>query len=61
MGNSGTGYGDSGGPTFITTGGHTYEISVVSTGDIPCWATSVNERVDTDDAHDFLDPFLALT
>jgi hypothetical protein len=33
---------------------------VVSTGDNPCYATSVNERVDTANAHDFLDPYLAL-
>lgn len=52
---SGTGYGDSGGPTFATIGGTTYVISVVSTGDVPCWATSVNFRVDTADAHEFID------
>jgi secreted trypsin-like serine protease len=60
QGNSGTGYGDSGGPTFLTTSSGTYVISVVSTGDVPCYATSVNERVDTQNAHDFLDPYLAL-
>jgi hypothetical protein len=36
-------------------------ISVVSTGDVPCWATSVNFRVDTADAHSFLDHYLALS
>jgi len=35
-------------------------ISVVSTGDVPCYATSVNERVDTDNAQNFLAPYLAL-
>jgi secreted trypsin-like serine protease len=60
QGNSGTGYGDSGGPTFLTVDGTPYVISVVSTGDVPCWATSVNERVDTENAHAFLDPYLAL-
>jgi secreted trypsin-like serine protease len=60
QGNSGTGYGDSGGPTFVTVGGTQYVISVVSTGDVPCYATSVNERVDTENAHAFLDPYLAL-
>jgi hypothetical protein len=57
---SGTGYGDSGGPTFLTVNGTQYEISVVSTGDGPCYSTSVNERVDTSNAHQFLDPYLAL-
>ena len=52
----GTCYGDSGGPTFL---GDTV-VSVVSTGDVPCWATSVNTRVDTQEAHDFLAPYLAL-
>jgi Secreted trypsin-like serine protease len=60
QGNSGTGYGDSGGPTFLTVGGTPYVISVVSTGDVPCYATSVNQRTDTENAHAFLDPYLAL-
>jgi secreted trypsin-like serine protease len=55
---SGTGYGDSGGPTFLTVNGTQYVISVVSTGDDPCYSTSVNERVDTQNAHAFLDPYL---
>lgn len=59
QGNSGTGYGDSGGPTFLTVDGTQYVISVVSTGDVPCYATSVNERTDTANAHAFLDPYLA--
>jgi secreted trypsin-like serine protease len=57
---AGTGYGDSGGPTFLTVGGTQYVIAVVSTGDVPCKSTSVNERVDTANAHAFLDPYLAL-
>jgi hypothetical protein len=60
QGNSGTGYGDSGGPTFLDTGSGPLIVSVVSTGDVPCWSTSVNTRVDTDDAQDFLAPYLAL-
>jgi secreted trypsin-like serine protease len=60
QGNSGTGYGDSGGPTFLDTGSGPLIVSVVSTGDVPCYATSVNERVDTDNAHDFIDPYLAV-
>jgi len=60
QGNSGTGYGDSGGPTFVDTANGPVIVSVVSTGDGPCYATSVNERVDTSNAHAFLDPYLAL-
>jgi secreted trypsin-like serine protease len=60
QGNSGTGYGDSGGPTFVDTGTGPVIVSVVSTGDTPCYATSVNERVDTANAQTFLAPYLAL-
>lgn len=52
----GTGYGDSGGPTLLNG----VVIAVVSTGDVPCWSTSVNTRTDTQEAADFLRPFLAL-
>jgi secreted trypsin-like serine protease len=61
QGNSGSGYGDSGGPTFVETANGPVIVSVVSTGDIPCWATSVNERVDIANAQNFLAPYLALT
>lgn len=60
QGNSGTGYGDSGGPTFATTAAGPVVISVVSTGDVPCWATSVNARVDTAKVRAFLAPYLAI-
>jgi hypothetical protein len=60
QGYSGTGYGDSGGPTFVQTAGGLVVVSVVSTGDVPCWATSVNQRVDTKAARDFLAPYLAI-
>jgi hypothetical protein len=60
QGYSGTGYGDSGGPTFVSTANGPVVISVVSTGDVPCYATSVNERVDTENAQNFLAPYLAL-
>ena len=60
QGNSGTGFGDSGGPTFVDTASGPVVISVVSTGDGPCYATSVNERVDSDNAQSFLAPYLAL-
>jgi len=57
---SGTGYGDSGGPTFVNTPGGLVVISVVSTGDVPLYSTSVNTRVDTAEARAFLAPYLAL-
>jgi secreted trypsin-like serine protease len=60
QGYSGTGYGDSGGPTFVQTAAGPVIISVVSTGDVPCVATSVNQRVDTADSQDFLAPYLAI-
>ena len=60
QGYSGTGYGDSGGPTFVETAGGQVVVSVVSTGDVALYATSVNTRVDTKSARDFLAPLLAL-
>jgi secreted trypsin-like serine protease len=60
LGYSGTGYGDSGGPTFVSTANGPVVVSVVSTGDVPCYATSVNERVDIENAQNFLAPYLAL-
>jgi hypothetical protein len=60
QGFSGTGYGDSGGPTFVQTANGPVIISVVSTGDVPCYATSVNQRVETKASQDFLARFLAL-
>jgi hypothetical protein len=56
----GTGYGDSSGPTFIDTASGPVQISTVSTGDVPLYATSVNTRLDTQEAHDFIAPYLAL-
>lgn len=58
---SGTGYGDSGGPTFVDTPNGPVIVSVVSTGDVPCYSTSVNQRVDIANAQDFLAPYLALS
>jgi len=60
QGYSGTGYGDSGGPTFVRSGNDLLVVSVVSTGDVPCWATSVNQRIDTKASRDFFAPYLAL-
>lgn len=54
-GDSGTCFGDSGGPHFI---GSTV-VAVTSTGDTQCKATDVDYRVDTVAAHQFLDPYLA--
>jgi hypothetical protein len=54
----GTGYGDSGGPTFVDTATGPIQVSTVSTGDVPLYATSVNTRLDTQEAHDFLAPYL---
>jgi hypothetical protein len=59
-GYSGTGYGDSGGPTFVDTAAGPVVVSVVSSGDVPLYSTSVNTRVDTDEVQDFLAPYLAL-
>jgi len=59
QGSSGTGYGDSGGPTFVNTPNGLVIVSVVSTGDVACYATSVNERVDIANAQNFLAPYLA--
>lgn len=55
----GTGHGDSGGPTFIETAAGPVQVATVSTGDVALYATSVNTRLDTQEAHDFLAPFLA--
>jgi hypothetical protein len=60
QGYSGTGYGDSGGPTFVDTQSGPVIISVVSSGDVPLYSTSVNTRVDTAAAKAFLAPYLAL-
>jgi secreted trypsin-like serine protease len=59
-GYSGTGYGDSGGPTFVDTDNGQVVISVVSTGDVPCYATAVNQRVDLADVQAFLAPYLEM-
>jgi V8-like Glu-specific endopeptidase len=56
---SGTGYGDSGGPTFIDTESGPVVISVVSSGDVPLYSTSVNSRIDTGAVQAFLAPYLA--
>jgi secreted trypsin-like serine protease len=49
-------YGDSGGPTLLGS----LIVAVVSTGDVPCWSTGVNTRVDTAEVRAFLAPYLSL-
>ena len=58
---AGTCFGDSGGPTFVDTASGAVQVSVVSTGDIPCGATSVNARTDTAEVHTWLSHYLGLT
>ena len=55
-GDGGTCYGDSGGPQFLGAGSAETDtvVSVTSTGDTPCYATSVNTRTDTAAARKFL-------
>jgi secreted trypsin-like serine protease len=60
QGYSGTCFGDSGGPTFVSSAAGPVVISVVSSGDSPCYTLSVDERLDIDNAQQFLAPYLAL-
>jgi hypothetical protein len=53
-------YGDSGGPNFITLDGKLVLAGTTITGDIPCYATNVVYRTDSDSARDFLQQFVAL-
>ena len=53
-GEAGACYGDSGGPSLITSGDTTYVVGVTSTGDGPCFATNVAGRVDTPTALSWL-------
>jgi len=57
---SGTCFGDSGGPTFVGAADGPVVISVVSSGDNPCYTLSVDERLDIANAQHFLAPYLAL-
>ncbi len=58
-GEGGDCYGDSGGPKFID-GKLDTVVAIVSTGDIPCRATSRSYRVDSPSARAFLGQFVAL-
>ena len=42
--------GDSGGPSLLQVGSTTYLVGVTSSGDIPCYATNMATRTDTDEA-----------
>ncbi|MFW5472236.1 trypsin-like serine protease [Knoellia sp. CPCC 206450] len=53
-------YGDSGGPNFVEIDGELILAATTITGDVPCYATNVAYRLDTESARDFLDPFVDL-
>lgn len=61
-GDSGTCYGDSGGPNFLGAGSQETDIiaGISATGDTLCRSTNVIYRLDTPQARDFLDEFVAL-
>jgi len=52
-------YGDSGGPKFLSSN-LSMILATVTTGDLPCRATSWDYRLDTQSARDFLGRFVAL-
>ncbi|MFW5468744.1 trypsin-like serine protease [Knoellia sp. CPCC 206435] len=53
-------YGDSGGPNFVELDGELVLAATTITGDVPCYATNVAYRLDTESARTFLDPFVDL-
>jgi hypothetical protein len=53
-------YGDSGGPNFVEIDGASVLAGITITGDVPCYATNVAYRLDTQAARTFLAPFVAL-
>jgi len=60
-GDSGTCYGDSGGPAFWTDPETKIEtlVGITSWGDVPCVASAFNYRVDIPDTLDFIDEVIA--
>lgn len=58
-GDSGTCFGDSGGPTFHDSGGGEVLVAVTSWGDAVCIATGVNYRTDTPSSMAFIDAMIA--
>jgi hypothetical protein len=59
-GDSGTCFGDSGGPQFLDVGGIRTIVSITITGDSVCRATNVAYRLDTLAARNFLSGWVAL-
>lgn len=57
-GDGGTCYGDSGGPNFLSINGQLILVAVTITGDVPCRATNVAYRLDTESAQTFLAAYL---
>ncbi len=58
LGYGGTCYGDSGGPIFLGGSSSNQLVALTSTGDAACTATSVNYRLDTQEARAFLDNYV---
>jgi secreted trypsin-like serine protease len=61
-GNGGTCSGDSGGPQFLGAGANetNTQVSITITGDLFCFSTNVDYRLDTPSARAFLDDFVPL-
>lgn len=61
-GDSGTSYGDSGGPQFLGSGSSETNlvVSITITGDTQCVSTNVDYRLDTPSARNFLARFVTL-
>jgi V8-like Glu-specific endopeptidase len=61
-GDGGTCSGDSGGPQFLGAGASETDtqVSITITGDVFCFATNVDYRLDTPQAREFLSDFVAL-
>lgn len=59
-GDSGTCFGDSGGPNFFTVNGTQIIAAITITGDSVCRSTNVTYRLDTTSARQFLAPYVLL-
>jgi hypothetical protein len=53
-------YGDSGGPNYVEIDGVDVLVGITVTGDVPCFATNVVYRTDTESARDFLAQYVDL-
>ena len=60
IGYGGACYGDSGGPNFVTIDGELILVGTTITGDVPCYATNVVYRLDTQAARAFLADYVTL-